>query len=169
MGTSEVPLEFLGDYRNNPISDEWRSVAPAVCVLPSEILTDLTLDERSDYVISGPVVVGNGHNELGADGSLADGSPRIDATLTIPAGTQIYAIVDPQRPYDAEWDYASYLQITRGSKLIAEGTREKPIVISDEWGDYDGYGQWGGLVLRALRHKPAAIQSHVTLKRHLVM
>ena len=148
LGTSEVPLEFLGDYRNNPISDEWRSVAPAVCVLPSEILTDLTLDERSDYVISGPVVVGNGHNELGADGSLADGSPRIDATLTIPAGTQIYAIVDPQRPYDAEWDYASYLQITRGSKLNAEGTREKPIVISDEWGDYGGYGQWGGLVLQ---------------------
>ena len=43
--------------------------APALCRYP--LRSDLTLDARSSYLISGPVVVGNGHNELASDGNLA--------------------------------------------------------------------------------------------------
>ena len=95
VGTTEVPLDDFFDWRfghwedNGIDADAVALTTPALCQLPSEISSDLTLDARSTYLISGPVVVGNGHNELGSDGNLVDGTPLQNVTLTIPRGTKI--------------------------------------------------------------------------------
>lgn len=74
-------------------------------VLTGTITADRTLNRNQLWLLRGPVVVG--------DGATA-------TTLTIEAGTRIYA----------EPTTDALLVIQRGSKLMAEGTREAPIVFT---------------------------------------
>jgi hypothetical protein len=69
------------------------------------------------------------------------------ATLTIEAGTMIQGL-------PGQKENASALIITRGGKIVAEGTAEKPIVFTKEGDNYMGTataitenGQWGGLIV----------------------
>ena len=55
--------------------------------------------------------------------------------LTIEAGTDVRAFGD------------GTLLVTRGSKLIAEGTASAPITFSSLDDNYDGLGEWGGVVI----------------------
>lgn len=62
-----------------------------------------------------------------------------NATLTIEPGTTILG----------ETSTHGYLVITRGSKIIAEGTKEKPIVFTSQGSQFGTAksGDWGGLVI----------------------
>ena len=42
----------------------------------------------------------------------------------------------------------SRLQITRGSRIVAEGTREEPVVMTHVNPRYSGSGRWGGLIIQ---------------------
>ncbi|MDB2558020.1 thrombospondin type 3 repeat-containing protein, partial [Luminiphilus sp.] len=144
IGTIEVDSNYIFDSiaRDVPMDQEVLSTAPSACQLPAQVTQDLTLDPRSDYIISGPVVVGNGHMPLTVDGYLEDGSSLLAVNLTIPAGTRLYA---------DSWngnETPSYLQITRGSKIISEGTAENPIVMSARALGYERPGDWGGLIVQ---------------------
>ena len=92
-------------------------------VLSSNIDSNLTLDNTKIYGLDGKVKVTN------------------NAVLTIPAGTTIAGCTS-----------ASFMVITPGSKIEANGTLAKPIVFTsqkDQLGNSanNSAGEWGGLVL----------------------
>lgn len=94
-----------------------------VCTLTGEIKEDLTLSVGKQYVLKGGVFVGDDTNET---------------KLTIEPGVTIFG----------DSSTLSFLVVRRGSKLIAQGTKDKPIVFTS--GKEDGKrarGDWGGLII----------------------
>ena len=75
----------------------------------------MTLTAGVDYLMEGRVTVGNGNGQLetNGDGTLSDGSSVRNVTLTIEAGVNVYG----------KTGTFANLVITRGSKLMAEGTK----------------------------------------------
>lgn len=84
-----------------------------VCVMSKPVTGDTTLTPDHLYLLDGTVNVGNGDVEAAYDKSKTNA-----VTLTVLPGTQIFGISET----------ASALVITRGSKIIAEGTAELPII-----------------------------------------
>ena len=66
-------------------------------------------------------------------------------TLTIRAGVDVRAFAN------------GVLLVTRGSKLIANGSATSPITFSSLDTGYDGTGEWGGVIIRALHHSTARV------------
>jgi hypothetical protein len=87
-------------------------------ILYGKITTNTTLFKKNTYLLQGPVYVTNG------------------ATLTIEAGTVIKGDIGTN----------GALIITKGSKLMAEGTETDPIVFTSN-GAQRKPGDWGGLVI----------------------
>ncbi|WP_321331029.1 hypothetical protein [uncultured Bacteroides sp.] len=88
--------------------------------LADVISTDKTLYADVTYVLTGKTYVASG------------------ATLTINAGTRIEGV------YNANPDEASALVVTKGGKIMANGTAAAPIIMTAQNGTKGG---WGGLVL----------------------
>lgn len=88
--------------------------------LSSIISADKTLYSNVTYQLSGKTYVTNG------------------ATLTIQPGTRIEGL------YSSDNTKASALIITRGCKIMAQGTADQPIVFTAQNGQKGG---WGGLVI----------------------
>ena len=107
------------------------------CVLPSTISSDAILVAGVDYLMTGRVTVGNGNGELTGSTTLADGSALQNVTLTIEPGVNVYG----------ETGTFANLVITRGSKIMAMGTKDAPIVFSSDDAGISGAGEWGGLIL----------------------
>jgi len=112
-------------------------VSTGVCLLPPTIVSDLRLNGGVEYLMEGRVTVGNGNVELGEDGNLSDGSSVRNVTLTIDAGVEI----------KGKTGTFANLVITRGSKIMAMGTKSAPIVMSSDDAGISGAGEWGGLVI----------------------
>ena len=114
-------------------------VSEGLCELPQTVSSDLTLSAGVSYLMSDRVTVGNGNGQLETnnDGSLDDGSAVQSVTLTIEAGVQVYG---------KSGTFANLL-ITRGSKIMAMGTAEAPIIFSSDDEGYEGSGEWGGLII----------------------
>ena len=108
-----------------------------LCAIVGPITADLTLTTDVMYRLSGLVDVGV---DMGGDGTKTGG---VAATLTIPAGVTL-----AQKTPD------DYLVIQRGSKIVANGTRSKPIrftaasAIDGSLTNPDSAsGLWGGIVI----------------------
>lgn len=108
-----------------------------VCQLPQTISTSTILTADTVWYLADRVTVGNGNGTILANGQLDNGVALQNVTLTIEAGTQIKARVGT---------FANLI-ITRGSRIMAEGTAAAPIVFSSEDDNFDGNGEWGGLIL----------------------
>lgn len=105
-----------------------------IITVSGEISTDTTWSANNIYVLAGKVVVG------------------VDKTLTIEPGTII-------KGKPGSGSLASALIVQRGSKLIAKGTAEKPIIFTAEADniavgqtagtnlDEGDRGLWGGLIV----------------------
>ena len=101
-----------------------------VCELSGTITGDILLTNNNLYELAGKVVIGNDNAD--------------PAVLSIQAGTTVYGTT--------RFDF---LVISRGSRLLAEGTRTSPIIFSssrDEnlqgGADIDtSRGLWGGIVI----------------------
>ncbi len=107
-----------------------------VCTLEGVITEDYTLTSDKEWRLGGYTYVGTGGGELTSD---ADVQAVKDAgvTLTIEPGVEVKA-----------FDTAALL-VTRGSKLMAEGTADMPITFSSiADADYDGMGEWGGVIIQ---------------------
>lgn len=106
-----------------------------VCTLSGVVNRDYELDASKEWHMDGLVLVGQGNvtitNEQTANQIKADG-----VTLRIPAGVEVKAAA------------LSTLLVTRGSRLIAEGTAADPITFSSEDAGYDGFGEWGGIIIQ---------------------
>jgi len=114
-------------------------VSEGLCELPATISTDLTLSAGVQYLMTDRVTVGNGNGQLesNGDGSLADGADVQSVTLTIEAGVEVLG---------KSGTFANLL-VTRGSKILAAGTADAPIIFSSDDEGYDGSGEWGGLII----------------------
>jgi hypothetical protein len=93
----------------------------AEVVLEGKITADQTLDDPTKkYILRDKVYITNG------------------ATLTVKPGITVYG----------ELSTKGALIITRGSKLIAEGTADKPIIFTSEAAEANRRaGDWGGIVM----------------------
>ncbi|MDF1584609.1 MAG: hypothetical protein P1P78_15055 [Methyloprofundus sp.] len=90
------------------------------CVLSGELNKDVTLTANTTWILSGGVFVG--------------GDKTKNATLTINPGTELIG--------ESGLDF---LYVRRGSKIMAEGTPDQPIVMT---GPAElSRGEWGGLVI----------------------
>ncbi|MCK5771521.1 hypothetical protein [Algiphilus sp.] len=112
-----------------------------VCELNANIVSDVTLTSDIIWRIDGRVTVGNGDRELASETQLANGQDLLNVTMTIEPGTHLVG-ADAFSP-----DLFSNLVITRGSRIIADGTADAPIVFSSEDDDFEGNQEWGGLIL----------------------
>jgi len=107
------------------------------CAISGTIESDLTLTDDVYYTLVGRVDVGI---DIGGDGNKAGGK---SATLTIPAGVTI-----------ASKTASDFLQINRGSKIMAEGTVSNPIIFTSSQkldgsltNEESARGLWGGIVI----------------------
>lgn len=91
------------------------------CVLSGEIRNrNITLTKNTQWILSGGVFIG--------------GDKTDNATITINPGTRIVG-----------QEGADYLWVRRGSKILAEGTPDNPIVFTGP--TEQQAGEWGGVVL----------------------
>ncbi|MEM9256413.1 MAG: hypothetical protein AAGA91_13275 [Pseudomonadota bacterium] len=97
--------------------------------------TDYTLLESVQWRLSDTVTVGDGNRTV-ADQAEVDAIRAAGVTLTIEAGTDIRG-----------FDNGSLL-VTRGSKLVADGTATDPITFSSLDDGFDGLGEWGGVIIQ---------------------
>ena len=105
------------------------------CTVSGTIDEDYTMVNGVEYRLDGVVTVGAGNVEIQTAEEM---QAIIDAgvTLTIRAGVEVKAFDD------------GVLLVTRGSKLIANGSSASPITFSSIDPDYDGMGEWGGVVIQ---------------------
>ena len=119
-----------------------------VAAITGTLTTDVTLRNDVGYYLANTVFVGNDAGATSStSGSLSPAAnpDGTEAVLTIPAGTTIYGSDD-----------TSGLVVARGSRIIADGTPQNPIVFTSVEeklredglisGD-EGRAEWLGLVL----------------------
>jgi hypothetical protein len=111
------------------------------CRLSGSISSDVTLSNDVIWSLVGQVVVGNGNKQLTAD-NIASVE---NVTMTVEAGTVFMS------------KSGSSLIVSRGSKLMAEGTEDHPIIMSGDTtetfaGADTGDGEWGGLVIQGFAY-----------------
>lgn len=115
------------DDKKNPctydVTDEWYTIVTVGGVdynqLNSNITADRTMTADANWMLSGGVFVNSG------------------ATLTIEAGTTVYASNDGTTPF---------LSIAQGGNINACGTATEPIVFTPV-ADAPTPGSWGGIIL----------------------
>lgn len=97
--------------------------ADTFCVISGTITEDLTLTADLPWLLRGGVFIGDDVNET---------------VLTIEPGTTVYG----------ETSTDGFLVIRRGSKIMAEGTADAPIVFtSSKEAGTRARGDWGGLII----------------------
>lgn len=124
-----------------------------VCVVSTDVEADVTWPNNHVFLLTETINIGDGDAQLGATGT-----PSQDVTLTIQEGTQVYAIVGTGS--GAVNAAGAALVATRGSRIVADGTADLPIimaavaadlsltdVITGDPTDLTQRGAWGGLVL----------------------
>jgi len=103
--------------------------------------TSLTEDAKEYCVLKGKflnseiVLTSDKNWRLDDEGVFVGGDNKENSTLTIQPGTTIYG------------EAKSFLAILRGSKIIAIGSKEQPIVFTSVKTTQRKRGEWGGLVL----------------------
>jgi hypothetical protein len=107
----------------------------AVGNLTGTIDEDYTLTSDLQWRLSGEVLVGTGNQNISSQAEY-DAVLAAGVTLTIEAGTDVRAFDDGS------------LLVTRGSRLIADGTPTNPITFSSLDSNFDGLGEWGGVVIQ---------------------
>lgn len=138
------PAPADGSTPSNPMPTPTLTACPAptmdvgmACLLTAPasnpLKQDLTLapvQGKLGYALMGGVFIGE---DVGGEAQPAAGKARV--TLTVRPGTTILGS-----------DALSFLLIQRGSKIVAEGTADSPIVFTSAQAT-KAPGQWGGLIL----------------------
>ncbi len=111
------------------------SSGSAVATLSGTVDTDYTLTSDVEWRLDGVVTVGNGNQQID-DAAGVQAVKDAGVTLTIEPGTNINAFDD------------GTLLVTRGSMLMADGTAAEPITFSSLDSNFDGLGEWGGVIIQ---------------------
>lgn len=105
------------------------------CTIDGNIDQDYTLVKGVDWRLSIEALVGSGNAILDTAEKVADARDN-GATLTVEPGVHVKAFDN------------GALIVTRGSKLEAAGTAAHPITFSSADDDFNGLGQWGGVIVQ---------------------
>ncbi|MDZ7925366.1 MAG: hypothetical protein U5M23_15230 [Marinagarivorans sp.] len=105
------------------------------CTVKGVVAQSFTMHANKTWVLEGTVLIGKGNASLNTPAAIADAKNQ-GVTLTVEAGVNVKA------------QDGSVLIITRGSKLNAIGTKDKPITFSSADEGFDGLGEWKGLVIQ---------------------
>lgn len=106
------------------------------CFVSGKIDEDFTMTADTQWVLDGSVFVGEGQVEITSAAQVQE-IKDAGVTLTVEAGTDVRGLSN------------ATLVITRGSKIMAEGTAAAPITFSSDADDnYDGLGEWGGVIVQ---------------------
>lgn len=111
------------------------SCVGTLCTVTGTVSEDFTMDAARQWQIDGVVKVGSG-NVTVADAAAVTAIKTAGVTLTIEPGVSVKAFDD------------AVLLVTRGSQLIADGTRAAPITFSSLDDNFDGEGEWGGIIIQ---------------------
>ncbi len=111
------------------------SCTGTACTISGTVDENFTLTTDRSWTLDGLVKVGNGNVTLNSAADVA-ATRAAGVTLTIPAGTHVKATDD------------AVLLVTRGSKLEAQGLPNAPITFSSLDDDFDGEGEWGGVIIQ---------------------
>jgi hypothetical protein len=130
-----IPGSLTDDVEEQPAAASFVSCTATTCTISGEVTEDYTMVASRQWIMDGVVRVGNGNVVL-ADEAAVAAAKAAGVTLTIRPGTDIKATGDAN------------LLVTRGSKLIANGTRDAPITFSSLDDGFDGEGEWGGVVIQ---------------------
>ncbi len=106
-----------------------------VCTISGTIDSDYTLVSGVEWRLDGEVLVGTG-NESVASQADVDAVKAAGVTLTVRPGVSVKAFDDGS------------LMVTRGSRLVANGSSASPITFSSLDDGYDGIGEWGGIIMQ---------------------
>ena len=104
-------------------------------IISGTVDKDLELSGDFNWFIDGFVFVGGGASEVTSEAQVSE-LKNNRVTITIPAGTDVKAFDD------------GALIVTRGGKIMAEGTANNPITFSSLDDNFDGIGEWGGVVIQ---------------------
>jgi hypothetical protein len=122
-----VVLAVGCETEKSPDTTEGVSCDGDVCTVTGPLLTDTTFTADKKWVLKGGVFVGDDTDPTAAP-----------TTLTIEPGTTVFG----------DTASLSFLLITRGSKIVADGTAEAPIVFTSAADEGSrAAGQWGGIVI----------------------
>ena len=94
------------------------------CLISGTLTETATLSAVSEWHLNGPLIIGDGAS-----------SPL----LTIEPGVEIFA--------GENGSSFDYIYVSPGASINAIGTKIQPIILSSDDDDYDGGGQWGGLIV----------------------
>ena len=108
---------------------------PPTFTLQGRIDQDYTLAADRTWILQGNVFVGEGDVLIDDTDELA-AIQAAGVTLTVEEGTHVQAFTQ------------STLIVTRGSQLIADGTRDNPITFSSVDDGFDGLQEWGGVLIQ---------------------
>lgn len=106
-----------------------------VCYVTGTINQDYTMKADIQYILDGMVRVGYGNVAFTAPSDVTAAQEN-GVTLTIEAGSDVRA------------ENSGVLVVTRGSKLMAEGTKTAPITFSSIDDNLDGMAEWGGVIIQ---------------------
>ncbi|MDF1639785.1 hypothetical protein [Thalassolituus oleivorans] len=105
------------------------------CYVTGTINEDFTMSADVKYILEGLVRVGRGNIAFTAPSDVT-AAQNDGVTLTIEAGSDVRA------------ENSGILVVTRGSKLMAEGTAAAPITFSSVDEGLDGMAEWGGVIVQ---------------------
>lgn len=106
------------------------------CTVTGDIDQDYTFVRGFEWILDGGVVVGDG-DQIVSDQAGVDAIRAGGVTLTIEPGVNVRGTS------------SAFLLVTRGSRLMAEGTAASPITFSSNQDDnLTGEGEWGGVIVQ---------------------
>lgn len=139
MAATLVGCGSDSDSDSDPISKTYEvdcNADNSRCFVSGTITEDFTMTADRKWVLDGSVFVGEGQVEI-TSAAQAQAIKDAGVTLTVEAGADIRGLSN------------ATLVITRGSKIMAEGTAASPITFSSNADDnYDGLGEWGGVIVQ---------------------
>ncbi|MFT6287366.1 MAG: hypothetical protein ACJAYC_000712 [Halieaceae bacterium] len=103
--------------------------------LEGSVDQDYTLINTVEWRLNGMVTVGDGNQTVDTIADV-DAAKAAGVVLTVEPGTDV-------RAFDT-----GALLVTRGSRMIANGTANSPITFSSLDDNFDGLGEWGGLIVQ---------------------
>lgn len=94
------------------------------CLISGTLTVSAVLSASEEWHLNGPLNVGDGAS---------------NPTLTIDAGVKVFG--------GADGSSFDYIYVAPGASISAIGSLAEPIIFSSDDDDYEGAGQWGGLIV----------------------
>ena len=94
------------------------------CLISGTLTVSAVLSASEEWHLNGPLNIGDGAS---------------NPTLTIDAGVEVFG--------GADGSSFDYIYVAPGASINAIGSTLDPIIFSSDDEDYEGSGQWGGLII----------------------